>query len=680
MKKINLFFTLFFTATGLLGQNGIPCHSDEIHFQLTQEKSHLLPVFEQKRKELNLFTEQFSLVQPKAGPYIIPVVFHVIHMNGEENISEEQIRNSLMHLNEQFNKRNADTTDIIPAFKGIAADVQVEFRLAKLDPDGNCTNGINRIYSETSAAGDHSVKSIIHWPREKYLNIYVCKGAAGLAGHALMPPVADTIPEWDGIVMMHDYVGAIGTSQWLHRTVLTHEVGHYLNLYHIWGGNNVPDFYYLPVAQSGNCAYDDEVADTPNTIGWQTCNINGSSCGGLNNVQNFMDYSYCSSMFTEGQKLRIHAALNSPVAQRNNLWQTANLIATGVADEGTLCFADFELKRPYACLGDTVEIFDRSYHHVQTRAWNITNATIISQQDSVVKVVFNQEGKQNIELTVSDGTSTLNVLKENIIEILPSTVSNNYIIEDFEDLSASYRPVLLNDKNLWKFSDYAASGSHGYWTDNYGNEGNIYDLVLRPVNLTNVPNPAITFDRAFARLDNSEMEVLEIQVSNTCGATWTSFRSFYSSSSLKTVSPVLQNGPYIPANEDWALTSPFAIPAAYKKAHTMIRFLYQGKGDNNLYIDNINISDKSSLNTINPDNAFFAVYPNPVQNSFTVELPEITTATLEIFDITGKLTDIHQLENANQFLINTEKLNNGLFLIKLSAGGKIFTGRLIIEK
>jgi hypothetical protein len=76
-----------------------------------------------------------------------------------------------------------------------------------LDPDGNCTNGINRIRSTLTNTGGHNVKDLIHWPREKYLNIYIVKNAAGLAGHALMPFQADTISAWDGIVIAGDYFG-----------------------------------------------------------------------------------------------------------------------------------------------------------------------------------------------------------------------------------------------------------------------------------------------------------------------------------------------------------------------------------------------------------------------------------------------------------------------------------------
>jgi hypothetical protein len=494
-----------------------------------------------------------------------------------------------------------------------------------------------------------------------------------------MPAIADSLPQWDGIVMRHDYVGAIGTSQWLHRTVLTHEVGHYLNLYHIWGGNNVPGFYYLPVANAGNCAYDDEVSDTPNTIGWQTCNINGSSCGTLDNVQNYMDYSYCSTMFTEGQKIRIHAALNSPIANRNNLWQPSNLVATGVINNGNLCFADFEVTRPYICVGDTLEVFDRSYHNVQTRLWNISNGTIISQQDSSVKVVFSQEGKQTIELTVSDGTVTKTILKSDILEVLPANVSNDFLWENFEYPTNNNRAVLINNTNNWKFSSEAASGSNGYWTDNFNNGIRSYSFDLHPVNLVALSNPAIVFDRAYAMITNSPLETLEIKASTNCGKTWNTFRSF-TSSSLKTVQTNTDSAAYFPINSEWSAINSFIIPSSYRKEHVMFRFTYNGKGYNNLFLDNINIGNQDKLNTAFIQNSSFVIYPNPASENITIYNPTETPFQLSIRDLTGKILSYYNVEsNESTYSINTSHFSSGLLLIEIVNQNGRHLSQLVIE-
>ena len=386
--KLLLFTILLFTFVNKLIAQERPyhCGTDEMRQQIYLQHPELIPGIAGASERLESFTKEFEKQphQKSAPTYVIPVVFHVIHNYGQENISDAQIHDAIKQVNLQFRKLNPDTADIVNVFKPIAADCEIELRLAQLDPNGNCTSGITRTVSPLTAIGDHQVKSLIQWPPDKYLNIYVCNQAAGLAGHAMLPADADTIPEWDGIVMQHSYLGTIGTSEYFKRTVLTHEIGHYLNLQHIWGGNNVPNYYYLPCGDAGNCAFDDGVADTPNTIGWQTCSLGAYSCSSLDNVQNYMDYAYCALMFTEGQRTRMHACLNSPVAGRNNLWTPANLATTGT-DDATyyLCQAKFDVDKRVICVGESITLTDVSVHGALSRTWTVTGANLSSTTDSV---------------------------------------------------------------------------------------------------------------------------------------------------------------------------------------------------------------------------------------------------------------------------------------------------------
>lgn len=117
---------------------------------------------------------------------------------------------------------------------------------------------------------------------------------------------------------------------------MSHEVGHWLNLMHLWGSSNSPGV-------STNCNDDDGVTDTPNEVGaYFKCDKAFKSCGTLNMAQNFMTYTFCGVMFTEGQKTRAHAALNSTLAKRNKIWTETNLKATGV-DDATY-FAELDKK------------------------------------------------------------------------------------------------------------------------------------------------------------------------------------------------------------------------------------------------------------------------------------------------------------------------------------------------
>jgi hypothetical protein len=154
---------------------------------------------------------------------VIPIVFHIIHEYGSENISKEHVLEGLNIINEDFRKLNADTSSIDSAFKGIAADSEIEFRLAQKDPDGNCTNGITRTVSSLTHIADNDVKDLVRWPNDRYLNVWLVNSiASGAGGYAYYPGAS---PDIDGIVLRSGQFG-IG-----YRSP-THEIGHYLNLPH----------------------------------------------------------------------------------------------------------------------------------------------------------------------------------------------------------------------------------------------------------------------------------------------------------------------------------------------------------------------------------------------------------------------------------------------------------------
>jgi hypothetical protein len=281
--------------------------------------------------ENNKYTEKDGV--DSTTVYRIPIVFHIIHQYGPENISDAQVLDQMRILNEDFRKLNADTADIVPEFVPFAWDSKIEFYLAKLDPQGNCTNGIEHLFSNTSNGGDDYSK-LNQWNRTKYLNVWVTNtiGSAGVAGYAYYPDATGGGFFFaDGIIILNDYIGSIGTSNAFRSRALTHEIGHYLSLAHTWGNTNDPDV----------ACGDDGVQDTPLTEGSETCVLNRNSCEDepgpgspfttdvIDNVQNYMEYSYCSMMYTKGQTQRMRLALNSEAGGRSNLWSAENLVATG---------------------------------------------------------------------------------------------------------------------------------------------------------------------------------------------------------------------------------------------------------------------------------------------------------------------------------------------------------------
>lgn len=195
---------------------------------------------------------------------VIPVVFHIIHLDGPENISDEQVYEQMEILNRDYNKLNADTIVVVSGFDTIIANVKLEFRLATKDFLGNCTNGIERIRSIETLVGDNGSK-LNQWPRERYLNVWtVATMENGVAGYSQYPSsvIDGQSALADGIIIRHNYIGSIGTGSVSGSRALTHEVGHYLDLAHPWGSTNDPGV---------ECG-DDGVSDTPVTEGSDNCN------------------------------------------------------------------------------------------------------------------------------------------------------------------------------------------------------------------------------------------------------------------------------------------------------------------------------------------------------------------------------------------------------------------------
>lgn len=243
----------------------------------------------------------------------IPVVVHVIYNTSEQNISDAQVQSQIDVLNEDYARLNADASQTPAMFNNIVANCEIQFCLAKTDPSNQATSGITRTQTTASSFPiGNSMKyaatgGVNAWPSGKYLNIWVCNMANQVIGFATLP--GTTIPAEDGVVIMYKHFGRTGNVQTPYHKgrTATHEVGHWLNLIHIWGDDE---------NSSNTCLGTDQVDDTPNQGSFHfgcpsSPFISCSNTGDM--FMNFMDYTddACMNAFTVGQKNRMIATLNS---------------------------------------------------------------------------------------------------------------------------------------------------------------------------------------------------------------------------------------------------------------------------------------------------------------------------------------------------------------------------------
>lgn len=333
MKKIQFFLiAVFISLSSLIIAQNSPCGFDNLNSQSNQNYQNATLVMNQAYLD-------WMENAPHSGGYDIPVVFHVMHNNGDENISDDQIIQALQQANDQF--------------KGLEGgfDTGISLKLASLDPYGNCTSGINRVqtpnpYGSILFFGDANMKDLSRWDPNKYLNVWIVKSIGlGIGGYAYLPSVAPVNPQVDGVVIAHEYLGNSGTATGNQLNTLAHEVGHYLGLYHVWGDDeddcddNCHD--YNQTNGVDNClTHGDWVCDTNPAYEadfTSDCSDDLSTCQSCPidlmlpyPKDNYMSYAHsCQDKFTNGQAERMWFTLEE---YRSELWSSENLLCTGVGE------------------------------------------------------------------------------------------------------------------------------------------------------------------------------------------------------------------------------------------------------------------------------------------------------------------------------------------------------------
>ena len=356
------------------------------------------------------------------GKKIIPVVVHVIHDLGNENISDIAIQGALDILNANINGQASNFLTKTPdIFASVRGDLNVEFRLAKIDPIGNPTSGILRVRSELTNEPEQrdAVKALSYWNSYEYFNIWTLKkflpqdDGNTLLGYAQFPNSGRM--STDGVVLLSSQMVTGGT--------LTHEVGHWLGLRHVWGDavcgdDNVKD---TPPARDPN--YGIGLSDFPYHIGF--CVADSLSPAGEMFV-NYMDYSSDAdvTMFTKGQNEVMNETLEglydqdagiSGIGYREYMWSAENIAKTGV-DDGfitPICnqIPDFVSVNGYSkCLGERVILKGSkaqfSAGTVSAIIWDYGDGNTDVSGANDVEYTYEESGIYDVSLTIEYNETT----------------------------------------------------------------------------------------------------------------------------------------------------------------------------------------------------------------------------------------------------------------------------------
>jgi len=836
--------------------------------------------------------------------YTIPVVFHLIHQYGIENIPNENIYDQMAILNRDYNKQNADTADVVAPFQPLIADCKFQFKLATIDPLGNCTNGIDRIASTLTYVGN-DISKLNPWPRHKYLNVWIINDMEdGVAGYAYRPSgVADASSAWqDGIIIRYDYIGSLPpAAAWASRA-LTHEIGHWLDLPHTWGGTNEPEVECgddnvsdtPPTAGHDNCGnvFDYEcdnmvlplmtdatqtaykfsavndasgtvdpsslpfvgdsvltstglipalvfspfsangVSSQPVTTGsfgftgwgtgatdqnntfanmtgainsdqyyeftlsndltqmlsltgitfdvqrsthgprcfavrssvnnfssnlaavitpanpaltvqagnvlffandistnqvgskinlsgpgfnninngsvtfriyaWNAENVNGSfavdnvnftgSYGTVENVQNYMEYSYCSMMFTHGQKDRMIGALNSPVANRMSLSTAENLAATGTDGiNDLLCAptADFYPATKIACQGNDITFFDYSSDAESTSwSWTFQDATPATSTSQNPIVTFNTHGWKTVTLTATNAVGSTTTTNTMAIYVTPTWPEWSGIMQE----NCNVNPITQHafqayntsgNESNWNYANFAGFKPNGtepngcIWLNNNdvlpsvnGFRGYDVDELITPsMDLSLLSSGKLSFRYAYATGASTltdAVETLEIWSSRTCGEDW-QFRTSMDAEELVTAGSYSVD--FVPNGNTHWVEKQVNIPTTYETNNVRFKFVFTSSyTSNNLYIDDINVIGSVNIDEFDKARQVH-LFPNPVQDIMNVQLPAQGVFTqLNIRDISGRLVFSQSLngvaQNA-QIQVSTGGFASGMYMLEL---------------
>ncbi len=729
-NKLSMFLSAFICFAGTVFAQSQPCSTDEHHQDLLVKYPELAEFEQQFHQQLRgILASRTTSSTSDTEYYDVPIVVHVVHDYGVENLKDDDIYEAAKNWAKAFVKENADTAVVIDPFKPYIGNARLKLHLATIDPNGNPTKGVVRHYSYLTHTADDQAK-YESWPHNKYINIWFVNsfGSSGAAAYAYYPSVGAFRPNYDGVISLYNYLDRSKT--------IPHELGHVLNLQHVWGNNN----------NAAVACGDDEVDDTPPTKGHSpgciptaiydvTCATGYSktyvSSSGLadslvdypdtTNSQNIMDYTYCSNMFTIGQCYRMRAAITSSVAGRNNLITPANIAATGaLAPMPDLPpVADFYVGRSTAAgiVTDAKTRFLTFTHDgkftFSNASWNDTVSSVhwefsngaqtpVSSSMTTVENKFSVPGWVTVTLTATSNAGSNTIVNTSTVYAADTTPRGGL---DYSQQFANAGHILdwpminyYENQFKWEFhngsgkGDNGCIGYHSYDATGvaYGEASGDYDDVFTPAfNLEGLSGDVyVNFYTAGASRNGRSSDTrdsMELQVSTSGGARWVKLEGY---NGIALANNGNRFGNFEPSSTTEWVGRSVSIPEIYRNRETFFRLRFRpGVRGNNLYVDDFRISalPVNIQGLAGDKKPELIIYPNPSSNGTNIAFKTGNDgiATYTIRDVAGKViysATRTGLPNSivNDFISRSEIPLSGMYFVSLVNGSSNITKKLTI--
>lgn len=632
--------------------------------------------------------------------YTVPVVFHIVLTN-PELVTDAQIAAQLDLLNKTYSGTNADAANLPAYFKPIFGKSSIQFCLAQRTPEGEVTNGIERITTTKTSfsTADEGVKHIISggadiWNGDKYYNVWVCALSSSLLGYATFPN--DGHPEEQGVVIEYRSLPGGSFTNYNAGKTLTHETGHYFNLFHIWGDDG------------GACTGTDFIDDTPNQADATTGCYNGihtDSCTSTGNgilYQDYMDYSFdqCLVLFTAQQADRMQTAL---------LTYRPSLLTSDGCTPVQLKTLDAQLKtivtpNQRICTNNFTPVVTVKNMGVQP----LTSLTIKTVIDNGTAVNYNWSGSiaSLASATVTLNAATINqgnhivkifvtspnggVDQNNANDTLSVTVQYFDAVlavnESFE--GTTFPPqgwdIVNQDKLItWqKVTGISKTGNASVVMNNfdYSVTDQVDYLRLPTINLANVDSAFLTFQVAASTYTptstaGNNWDTLQVLISQDCGVTYTSLYKKWGATLVTTT--VEHTDAFVPASNEWRKDS-INLTSYSSAGKILLAFKNTNGFENNIYLDDINFRTL----TINPNlkAAGFLVTPNPAKDNLLVQFypNPAKLRSVQLYNLMGqKLAErnIPAGQGGTAYNFDMRRYAGGTYIVRA-----VFTDKVLVKK